>query len=469
MSRPGAALAALAAALLGCAPDPALLEAKGGAVLTRVWLHHSAAATAPPPSDPGWRPAALPDYWGIWRRSRGLAGWYRVEFARSPGPDPWALSVIGDWEALAVELDGRPLVRADALRPTLGDPRAGIVVPLPESAATAGTHELALRFETAAWRIGYLESIAIGPTHVVFARHDRLALQPTLRTALAALAAACGVLLALLARWDETRAAPWLAAGTLVWSASFLMPWPWLTAAASGLAIALCVHVFPVPLAIGLHRKLEIVDPRRERTLFAVALAPAAVRMLVPPLYVPLVDGLWWLVVVGIGFYVLRLAILVARRGSVERSGVLLVGTMLALAAGLHDLASLAIGRAPIGIFLFQFAPGILALSTVAMLVASLGTRLGLAERLNVELEDRVEARRRELAASYVRMAELERDHAITAERERLMRDMHDGTGGALVSAIAMAEASGAGSGAIAEVLRDALADLRLSIDSLDP
>jgi signal transduction histidine kinase len=45
---------------------------------------------------------------------------------------------------------------------------------------------------------------------------------------------------------------------------------------------------------------------------------------------------------------------------------------------------------------------------------------------------------------------------------------MHDGTGGALVSAIAMAEAGDAAP-AIAEVLRDALADLRLSIDSLDP
>ena len=109
-----------------------------------------------------------------------------------------------------------------------------------------------------------------------------------------------------------------------------------------------------------------------------------------------------------------------------------------------------------------------LALATVAMLVGSLGTRLGFAERLNVELEDRVEARRRELAASYSRMAELERDGAIAAERARLMRDMHDGTGGALVSAISMAEAGGPAP-AIAEVLRDALADLRLSIDSLDP
>jgi hypothetical protein len=461
-----AACAALVCA--ACAPDTARLEADGSVVVTRVWLHHSASAEAPPSTDPGWRPAELPDYWGLGQRAQGTVGWYRLELAR-PAAGPSAVALTGDWESLEVELDGTRLLRGGALRTTLGDPRAGLLLPLPERAPGAEPHTIALRFETAAWRIGYLDPVVIGPTQAVLAHHDRTAvLQPTLRVSLAALAAACGVVLALLGRWDATGAAPWLAAGTVLWSASALPPWPWLAQLGSGFVMALCMHSFPVPFAIGLHRKLGVLRPRRETALVAITLLPAAVRLLVPPLFVPLVDGLWWIVALGIGFYLLRLAYLVARRGSLERSGFLLVATGLALAAGIHDLASLALARAPLGVFLFQFAPGVLALATVAMLVGSLGTRLGFAERLNVELEDRVEARRRELAASYARMAELERDGAIAAERARLMRDMHDGTGGALVSAIAMAEAGDAAP-AIAEVLRDALADLRLSIDSLDP
>ena len=439
-----AAFAVLACA--ACAPDAARLEAEGAAVV------HARLA---PPLGVGRRAARDRSRLASGGATRLLepgaprAGPRRLVSARAralrPPTVPRAVALGGDWESLDVELDGRRLLRGGALRTTLGDPRAGLLLPLPERAAGAGPHTLALRFETAAWRIGYLEAVVIGPTQAVLAHHDRIAvLQPTLRISLAALAAACGVVLALLGRWDATRAAPWLAAGTLLWSASALPPWPWLAELGNGFVIALCVHFFPVPFAVGLHRKLGLARPRREAALVAIALLPAAVRLLVPPLFVPLVDGVWWFVTLGIGFYLLRLAFLVARGGTLERSGFLLVATALALAAGIHDLASLAIARPPVGVFLFQFAPGVLALATVAMLVGSLGTRLGFAERLNVELEDRVEARRRELAASYARMAELERDGAIAAERARLMRDMHDGTGGALVSAIAMAEAGGA-------------------------
>jgi signal transduction histidine kinase len=422
----------------------------------------------PPLADVGGREVALPDYWGLARRSRGLSGWYRIELARPAGAGPWAASLRGDWESLEVELGGQRLLSADAPSSQLGDRHAGVFLPLPDGAG--GGASITLRFETAASRIGYLERAVIGPSEAVIALHDRLAmLQPTLRTSFAALAAACGLLLALLARWDETRAAHWFAAGTVVWSAGFLQPSAWLTHVADGFVASLCVHVFPLFFVVGLHRRLALARPRRERVLAVALLAPGAVRLAVPPVLVPMVDGLWWFVALGIGFYLLRLIALAAKHGIVERSGVLFAGTAVCLAAGIHDLTSMVLGAAPAGVFLFQFAPGVLALCTAAMLLASLGWRLGEAQRLNVELEDRVEARRRELASSYARMAELERDRAIAAERERMMRDMHDGTGGALVSAIAMAEAGGAAPAAVAEVLRDALADLRLSIDSLDP
>jgi signal transduction histidine kinase len=456
-----------AAALGGCALDTSQLAAGGGAIVERAWFHPSVSHSAPALADVGWREVALPDYWGLARRSRGLSGWYRIEFARPDGAGPWAASLHGDWQSLEVEIGGQRLLSADAPSSQLGDRHAGVFLPLLDTAG--GGRSITLRFETAPSRIGYLERAVIGPSEAVVALHDRLAmLQPTLRTSFAALAAACGLLLALLARWDPTRGARWFAAGTIVWSAGFLQPSAWLTHVGDGFVASFCVHVFPLFFVIGLHRRLALARPRRERALAVALLAPGVVRLAVPPVLVPLVDGIWWLVPLGIGFYLLRLIAVAAKEGRVERSRVLFVGTVVCLAAGIHDLASLPLGGAPAGIFLFQFAPGVLALCTAAMLLASLGWRLGEAQRLNVELEDRVEARRRELASSYARMAELEGDRAIAAERERLMRDMHDGTGGALVSAIAMAEAGGAPA-AVAEVLRDALADLRLSIDSLDP
>jgi signal transduction histidine kinase len=49
------------------------------------------------------------------------------------------------------------------------------------------------------------------------------------------------------------------------------------------------------------------------------------------------------------------------------------------------------------------------------------------------------------------------------------MRDVHDGVGGQLVSALSLVERGHADANAVAETIRAALEDLRLVIDSMDP
>jgi signal transduction histidine kinase len=90
-------------------------------------------------------------------------------------------------------------------------------------------------------------------------------------------------------------------------------------------------------------------------------------------------------------------------------------------------------------------------------------------ELLNIDLEDLVRVRTSELQAQFERVRELERRQTIAGERERLMRDMHDGVGGHLVSLLAMIEAGRSGPQQLSTAVRDALDDMRLMIDSLDP
>ena len=71
------------------------------------------------------------------------------------------------------------------------------------------------------------------------------------------------------------------------------------------------------------------------------------------------------------------------------------------------------------------------------------------------------------LKASFAREEERARAAALARERTRLMRDLHDGLGGQLVSIVALSE-RGNGSAAIGDAARAALKDLRLVIDSMD-
>jgi signal transduction histidine kinase len=90
-------------------------------------------------------------------------------------------------------------------------------------------------------------------------------------------------------------------------------------------------------------------------------------------------------------------------------------------------------------------------------------------ELLNIDLEALVQVRTTELQAQFERVRELERRQTLAAERERLMRDMHDGVGGHLVSLLGMIDTGRSAPDLLRTAVRDALDDMRLMIDSLEP
>ena len=81
-------------------------------------------------------------------------------------------------------------------------------------------------------------------------------------------------------------------------------------------------------------------------------------------------------------------------------------------------------------------------------------------EQLMADLEGRV-------ASAAERVVTLEKERALSQQREAIMRDMHDGVGGNLVSSLALLERQPEADPVLKGVLRGALIDLRLMIDSL--
>ena len=83
-------------------------------------------------------------------------------------------------------------------------------------------------------------------------------------------------------------------------------------------------------------------------------------------------------------------------------------------------------------------------------------------EQLNVALDARVRERESALDAQYAKAAALERERAVAGERDRILRNMHDGLGLHLISALQLVERGTHSPQKSARRLRDALDELRI-------
>jgi signal transduction histidine kinase len=87
---------------------------------------------------------------------------------------------------------------------------------------------------------------------------------------------------------------------------------------------------------------------------------------------------------------------------------------------------------------------------------------------INQLLEGQLRAREAELAVEYARQEELARRETLLSERQRLMRDMHDGIGGQLMSLLFAARQKAIPRAELTDGLQAVIDELRLIIDSLD-
>jgi signal transduction histidine kinase len=89
--------------------------------------------------------------------------------------------------------------------------------------------------------------------------------------------------------------------------------------------------------------------------------------------------------------------------------------------------------------------------------------------RSNVELEERVTDKARELEKVYEQMQLSQREQAVLQERQRIMGDMHDGLSANLVSLYNMVQSNNTDSTEVAYRLDETLRELRAIVDSLEP
>lgn len=121
----------------------------------------------------------------------------------------------------------------------------------------------------------------------------------------------------------------------------------------------------------------------------------------------------------------------------------------------------LTLSSAPLGVL----GLAILLLLGIVRRARNLSARL---ENGNQLLEAQIAAKQAELEATAALLRQREAEAAVQDERARIMRDMHDGMGGQLLSVLMLSRDEGSPREAITRTVEQAIDDLRLLIDSLD-
>lgn len=439
------------------------------------------AGPVPPPDDaPTWQLVPLLDTWGVDRRRIATEGWYRTPVTlAAPPAELWAVYLPRVAVNAAVLVNGQLVGDGGRFEePMARNWNRPLLFTVPAGLLRAGTNTLHVRLAMLDVAPGLLAPFEIGPERLLRPTYEHRYLR---QITLAQLATAATLVTAFLLGLVYFRRDPggnyrWFAAGIACWAVnsadSFIrdipvptIVWQWVTGVAGNSFVPCFVFAF--------HRALGIVRPWLERAIAGVVLTLALLLLVLPRIefFTVLIVGAAF--TLGLGGYLVALMIGATRQPHAPerraRARLLVVPGVIGLAFGVHDVWWLVVEQTTPPILLSPFIAPLAMVASGWIIIGHLAAGLTEAETLNRELEQRVQDKHAELERNYARVSELEQGRAVAHERERIMRDVHDGMGGQLVSTLAMVESGHSTPEGVAEALRDALDDLRLVIDSLDP
>lgn len=426
---------------------------------------------------------ALPDLWRQHRPGDVGYGFYQAQFALDAQPlQPWAVHVSFANSAISLRINGVELLReaafdADHVSAGASTPHLALV---PAAILVRGTNTLVVRLRAERDINAGLSSILLGPQRPVQAHHAaqqlwRVDVPRALN--MAALAAALFMALLWLRRPGET-VYPWFCALTLVWSARalyftgdslWLAPVRWaLPAGGNDLFLVASLSMGFALLLVVINRFAR--QPRRAAERLALALC-VVLPVVAAPWGTQVLEAMqpaWYGLAVALAALCAASA---ARLGWQQRRwgyGLILAGVVFVLGTCVQEwlVVSARITYTPFP--WFSYGPPVL----LACVVLALGGRYFAAfdesARLNRELVQRVHDKTVVIEQQFEKTAQLERVAVLAAERERLMRDMHDGVGSSLITLLHALEKGQLDNSQASALVRDCVQDLRLVIDSLD-
>ncbi len=425
---------------------------------------------------------SLPLHWDIVHRGKSGSAELRLRFAMPEGAavsrEPHAVAITRIGNAYEIELNGVLLGSAGSL---LGardrwSAKYPVFLTFP-SQLLARDNELRVRLRADAGYRSGLSVVRVGPAAQLAPQARAAALgRIALPLATAVLSLLVAAFCALL--WWQQRDAlyAWAGIGEALWALSVAdtvietapLPWPYW-----GMSLLLLRALWSWSLYCIAQEVCGARPSLEWRTMLAVqALMPLCIAAMVvlqstqPLLLWYVLNFVTWIWVIA------RLATQAwrtrARVGGRERW--IIVGVLLAvMVASLRDVYA---GRWSAELYdESAWAKYVATLVGAAMMW--LVSRRFLSARaevvqLNASLTGQVAQKEVELRQSFAKLTELERSRAVLAERERILRDLHDGVGANLATAVRQLEGGRASAQDVVQTLRESMDQLKLSIDAMN-
>lgn len=432
----------------------------------------------PPPDSAPWRETTLPDNW---HRSRpGYKGtvWYRVPFEVAPG----ALVTHGLYLArnsasrMVFWVNGHRL----AVSTAHGDPRLTelhrpIIYTVPALMLHPGTNYVYVRVTgDADYRHGLTRAMIGYGTAMRRAHYEpRYDLQITSVAILGALLMLAAVLAVLL--WRADRKDPvlfWFGmtaiAGSVwswqqLWSPPIAAPW------LRDLTLFGLKYLYATPLLVLCLRFGRVRNVKGEGLLWALYGAGCiAAALVAPDRYPDLATGA---ATIYVALFAIFFGWLCTRMFQRSQWRAYLLALALAAAVVVHgyDLVRW-LGHADYdNMLLAPYGTFFLILALGATVVERHFNAIRALDRANRTLEGEVAVKVREVEQSSGRVQAMLREQAVLRERQRIMADMHDGLGSALVSMLALVQSGRVSADELERRLNAALIELRAIVDSLEP
>ncbi len=447
-------------------------------VITEGWRLPGHSVAPPEAAGDGWEAVTLTDDW--WHTlPRERQAWYRFDIDLSVAPDRlWGIYLPRAAVNAAVWLNGELIGSGGRMTTPISiNWNRPLYLLIPNGLLHPGNNELQIHLVSDLKGYGLLRPLYLGSDEFLAPYfHRRHFIDVTVVEIITVFMVTMSAFMGALWWLRRDHVYGWFAFSIIIWSVhnlSLLVPnpaipapaWWWLWYTTVGWAVV--GTVFFVSRFLDVRRRAIERGVLVSASLGALSLAFAAV------------DGywlrwvgahLWHTLILLFGAYSTYIVLHAWRRHQHDKEvSWLIMSGLLVFSFGIHDwlVTNQWLARDD-GLYIQYSAPLVLLVFGWILLMRFVGT-LTFAEALNRNLESRVAEQVAAAEAQHLKIRRLEQEQLLADERGRLMRDMHDGLGGHLVSTISLIDGAQPTLDEVGQALRAALDDLRLVVNSMDP